>query len=77
MEIVPSRKSSVAKCVCEARKEKINQVKPAKRDDEMKNKEVKRAKAMMRWEYMNHLMDVRERIRTTRVPYSFELRNEY
>lgn len=77
MEVLPSRKSSVAMCVCEARKEKINHVKPAKRDDEMKNKEVKRAKAMIRWEYINHLMDVRKRIRATRVPYSFELRNEY
>jgi len=77
VETLPSRKSSVAKCVCEAHKEKMNQVKPAKRDDEMKNKDVNSANAMMRWEYMNHLMDVRERIRTRRVPYSFELRNEY
>jgi len=76
VEILPSRKSSVAKCVCEAHKEKMNQVKPAKRDDEMKNKDVNSANAMMRWEYINHLISVRE-IRTTKVPYSFKLRNEY
>jgi len=66
----------VAKCVCEAHKENINQAKPAKRDDEMKNKDVNSANAIMRWEYINHLMSVRERIKRAKVPYSFELGNE-
>ena len=48
VETFVSRKSSVAACAFRGRKEKINQVNPAKRDDEMKNKVVNKTNATMR-----------------------------
>jgi hypothetical protein len=39
-------------------RENMNHVNPAKRDDEMKNNDVNKAKAMIRWEYINHLQSV-------------------